>query len=253
MIKYVAILVGALVIGLAGGIGFLVVSGRATGTPPAQAGPAAGLEGPEAEAKPAEPLFYKVQTWYEFAPPAPAEALGEPVTDPATGMVMAPPPGLQRVGPEDLAMQSAKRPQSSLRLGELGFDTASIVWMFESEDGKASMVVRSKPHAAAVEPKDYEEIVDRYAKGVRDLLASFGISDVQIEAAFLLGGLAIYSKFVDPGPPQIVNHTVQVLGLPDGNVLTFTFTRNVDELPPDWESLVQASIESLQLGGQPLQ
>ena len=70
---------------------------------------------------------------------------------------------------------------------------------------------------------------------------------------FLLGGLGIYAKFASPGPPAEQVHTVQVVGLPDGNVVTLTFTSPVAGAPPDWEATVQATIDSLVLTGQAAQ
>lgn len=248
LVKLLGIIVGAIAIGLGGGAAALFLLGDQLGLQPTPA-VKAPTTGEPAQAKPQEPLFYNVQTWFEFTSPANGESLGEMVADDVSGLSLLPPKGFVAATTSEIQEQAAERPQSSLRLGQEGFDTGSVVWMLRSEDGRASIVVRSKPQPEEIGPVDYEDIFNRYSEGMTTFLSQLGIDDVTVEGAFFQDGLGIYAKFVDPGPPESLIHTVQVLGTPNGNVISLTFSRSIDRMPPDWESVVQASIESLTVGG----
>ena len=254
MIKYVAVVAVALVVGLGGGLGLLLFfKGRGVSPPKVEIS-VTGFSQAETPAPSEEgPLFYNVQTWYEFAQPAGADALAEAAADAATGVQILPPKGMEVVSPDELERRAGQRSSSNLLLGDAGFDPDSVVWLFESEDGKSSLIVRSKPSPSGLDPKNYEELLSRYSEQLQSLLGSLNARDVHVEAAFFQGGLGLYSKFVNPGPPDQMVHSVQVLGLPNGRIVTVTFSTAADAMPPDWEAIVQASIDSLKLEGQLVQ
>ena len=249
MLKIVIGLVVVLIVGLVAGVAGLAFLGESLGLP-GRAGAPVPISTVVPEPTPPEPLFYDVQTWFEFTPPAARDSLGEVVADELTGLSILPPEGLTAISAAEVEDQALNRPQSSIRLGDRGFDTDSIVWMLRSEDGGTLMTVRSKPHDEQIELIDYEEVLSRYSSGATDLVSEFGVNDVTIEGAIFRDGLGIYTRFIDPGPPESLVHTVQVMGLPSGNVITVTYSRSTEQMPPDWESIVQASIESLTIGGQ---
>jgi hypothetical protein len=199
------------------------------------------------------PFFYNVQSWFEFTTPAGLETLGDQHIDLDRGLQFTPPAGMVQLSPDDIDARDADRPNSRLRMTDASFDTAAIVWFFETEDGQTTVTVRATPSPQVITELEFEQLFTQYRATTLELFETMGVEDYRIEAAFFGGGLGIYTKFASPEPEQQVIHMLQVVGRPDEDMVTITFARPVDGLPLEWESIVQASMETISTPGELIQ
>lgn len=247
MLKIIIGFVVLAIVGVGGGIAALMFLGGLD-EPPGFVEDILGTEAAVA-AESEGPFFYDVQSWFEFTTPAGSEALGNQYVDLEAGVQFSPPAGMLEVSREQIEARGAERPDSRLRMANASFDTEGIVWMFESEDGEATVTVRRAESPMDITELEYEQLFIQFRTATEALLEEMGVEDYRIEAAFFSGGMGIYTKFASPEPDQQVIHMVQVVGSPSDMTLTVTYARPVDSLPLDWESIVQASMETISSPG----
>ena len=252
MLKTVIILLILAVVGIGGGIAALAYLGGLE-EPPAFVETILSRDRPAGDAADEGPFFYNVQSWFEFTTPADSDALGKQFLDLEAGIQFNPPAGMLEVSRAEIATRSAERPNSRLRMTDASFDTGGIVWLFETEDAETTVSVRSTANPLAIRDLDFEQLFTEYRAATVRLLEGMGVEDYRIEAAFFGGGMGIYTKFATPEPAQHVVHMLQVIGTPGDQVVTVTFARPVDGLPLEWESIVQASMESVSAPGSLVQ
>ncbi len=251
MLKIIIGAVALAVVGVGAGIGILMCLGSLE-EPPEFVEGLLGT-GEEAEVESEGPFFYNVQSWFEFTTPAGSETLGNQHVDLEAGIQFSPPAGMVEVSPEEIEARAAERPDSRLRMTNASFDMEGIVWMFESEDGETTVTVRQAESPLPIGELEYEQLFNQYRAATVQLLEGMGVEDYRIEAAFFSGGMGIYTKFASPGPDQQVIHMVQVVGSPSDQTLTVMYARPVDGLTEDWESIVQASMETISSPGSLVQ
>ncbi len=248
MLKIIIGLVIFAVIGVAGGLAVLYYLGSLEEPPPFVEN-ILNRDRPAAEAADEGPFFYNVQSWFEFTTPASRETLGDEYVDLDRGLQFTPPAGMLQLSPADIAARGVDRPNSRLRMTDATFDTDAIVWFFETEDGQATVTVRATPSPQVITELEIEQLFTQYRAATLELFKTMGVEDYRIEAAFFGGGMGIYTKFASPEPDQQVIHMLQVVGRPDEDMVTITYARPVDGLPLEWESIVQASMETISTPG----
>ena len=244
------IIIGVLVlavVGVGGGVGVLFFL-RSLEEPPEFVEGLFGTQ-PAAEVEAEGPFFYNVQSWFEFTTPAGSEALGNQYVNLDAGIQFSPAAEMVEVSREEIEARAAERPNSRLQMTDASFDMEGIVWMFESEDGQATVTVRTADSPLPIGELEYEQLFNEYRAATERLLEGMGVTRYRIEAAFFSGGMGIYTKFASPEPDQQVIHMVQVVGSPSDKTFTVTYARPVDGLPLEWESIVQASMERISSPG----